>query len=118
MFGDAFVDRSLLDGEFAEFFFAPLHDSKLHRDAAVKLLRSFDLQHVRDLTGIHRRLDIPVQLVWGEQDPFFPVDRARAMVGEFPDAQLTVITGTKLFCHEERPAEVAQALLPTLTGAR
>jgi pimeloyl-ACP methyl ester carboxylesterase len=118
VFGDAFADRSLLGGEFAEFFLAPLHESRLHRDAAVKLLRSFDMRHVTDLADIHRRIDVPVQLVWGDKDPFFPVDRARAMVAGFPDAQLAVIEGAGLFSHEERPAEVAKALLPTLTGTR
>lgn len=118
VFGDAFADRSLLGGEFAEFFLTPLHESKLHRDAAVKLLRSFDMQHVTDLPGVHRRLDVPVQLVWGDKDPFFPVERAKAMVAEFPDARLEVIEGAGLFSHEERPADVARALLPTLTGTR
>ena len=118
VFGDAFADRSLLGGEFAEFFLAPLHESKLHRDAAVKLLRTFDMRHVTDLADIHRRIDVPVQLVWGDQDPFFPVERAKAMVGGFPDARIEVIEGAGLFSHEERPAEVAAALLPTLTGTR
>ena len=118
VFGDAFADRSLLGGEFAEFFLAPLHESKLHRDAAVKLLRSFDMRHVTDLADIHRRLDVPVQLVWGDKDPFFPVARAEAMVAEFPDARIEVIEGAGLFSHEERPADVARALLPTLTGTR
>ena len=118
VFGDAFADRSLLGGEFAEFFLAPLHEIPARRDAAVKLLRSFDMSHVTDLTDIHRRLDVPVQLVWGDKDPFFPVDRARAMVAEFPDAKIEVIEGVGLFSHEERPADVAKALLPTLTGTR
>lgn len=118
VFGDAFVDRSLLGGEFEEFFLRPLHEIPARRDAAVKLLRSFDMQHVKELPGIHRRLDVPVQLVWGEHDRFFPVDRARAMVHEFPDARLEVIEGVGLFAHEERPAAVATALLPTLTGTR
>ncbi len=118
VFGDAFADRSLLGGEFTEFFLAPLHESRLHRDAAVKLLRSFDMQHVTDLAAIHRRIDVPVQLVWGDKDPFFPVDRAKAMVAGFPDARIEVIEGAGLFSHEERPAEVASALLPTLTDVR
>ncbi len=118
VFGDAFADRSLLGGEFAEFFLAPLREIPVRREAAVKLLRSFDMHHVTDLPGVHRRLDVPVQLVWGDKDPFFPVDRARAMVAEFPDARIEVIEGAGLFSHEERPAEVARALLPTLTGTR
>lgn len=116
--GDAFADPSLLDGEFDEFFLQPLHRSRQHRDAAIRLLRSFDYQHVRDLGELHKRIDVPVQLVWGEQDRFFPVKWAKEMVGTFPDARLEIIAGAGLFAHEERPAEVAQALLPVLTAAR
>jgi pimeloyl-ACP methyl ester carboxylesterase len=118
VFGDAFADRSLLGGEFTEFFLAPLHEIPARREAAVKLLRSFDMQLVTDLPGVHRRLDVPVQLVWGDKDPFFPVARAKAMVAEFPDARIEVIEGAGLFSHEERPDDVARALLPTLTGTR
>ncbi len=116
VFGDAFADRSLLDGEFDEFFFEPLHEIPVRRDAAAKLLQSFDMHLVTDLPGIHRRIDVPVQLVWGDRDPFFPVDEARKMVDQFPNATLEIIEGAGLFSHEERPAEVARALLPTLTG--
>lgn len=118
VFGDAFADRSLLDGEFAEFCFEPLNQIPARRDAAVRLLRSFDMRLVTDLPRIHRHLDVPVQLVWGDKDPFFPVGKAKEMVDEFPDARLEVIEGAGLFSHEERPADVARALLPTLTGTR
>lgn len=114
--GGAFADRSLLDGEFDEFFLRPLHESREHREAAVRILRSFDQQYVRDLAQLHRRITGPVQLVWGDQDPFFPLPWAREMVSTFADARLAVIPGAGLFSHEERPAEVAAALLPVLAG--
>jgi len=116
--GDAFVDRSLLDGEFDEFFLKPLNQSPAHRKAAIQLLKSFDFQHVRDLGELHRRITVPVQLVWGEHDRFFPVKWAQEMLADFSDARLAVIKGAGLFAHEERPAEVAQALLPILTSTR
>jgi haloalkane dehalogenase len=116
LLGSAFADSSLLDGDFDELFLEPLHTIPARREAAVTLLRSFDEQHVRDLGGLHSKIDVPVQLVWGDRDPFFPVDRAREMVSTFPDARLAVIEGAGLFSHEERPAEVAQALLPVLVG--
>ena len=116
VFGDAFADRSLLDGDFAEFFFEPLHRDPLKRDAAVRLLQSFDMKLVTRLREVHARIDVPVKLVWGDRDPFFPVERARAMVGEFPNASLDELAGVGLFSHEEAPAEVATALLPTLLG--
>lgn len=116
--GDAFADASRLDGEFAEFFLRPLHESRERCDAAVKLLKSFDLRYVRELGELHRRIDVPVQLVWGDQDPFFPIRWAKEMVGSFPDARLTIVPGAGLFSHEEQPGEVAAALLPTLLGTR
>ncbi len=116
VFGDAFADRSHLDGEFDEFFFKPLSTSKTHRDAAVKVLRSFDMKYVTDLTEIHSRITVPVKLVWGESDVFFPLAQAKAMVATFVDASIDVIEDAGLFSHEERPAEVANALLPTLVG--
>jgi pimeloyl-ACP methyl ester carboxylesterase len=116
--GDAFVDRSLLDGEFDEFFLRPLATDPAYRAATMKVLKSFDMRHVHELGALHRRIDVPVQLVWGEQDKFFPVAWAREMVADFADAQLTVVPGAGLFSHEERPAEVAAALLPVLTGTR
>lgn len=115
VFGDAFVDRSLLDGEFAEFFFEPLHTNPAARNAAARLLRSFDMADVTDLPAIHRQLGVPVKLVWGDRDPFFPVERARAMVPTFPNASIDVIEGAGLFSHEEAPAEVAASLLPAIT---
>lgn len=116
--GDAFADASLLDGEFDEFFLRPLHESRLRRYGAERLLKSFDLRYVRQLDRVHRRMDVPVQLVWGDQDPFFPVRWVREMAASFPNARLTVVKGAGLFSHEERPAEVAAALLPTLLGDR
>jgi pimeloyl-ACP methyl ester carboxylesterase len=116
--GDAFADASLLDGEFDEFFLRPLHRSKRRRDAAVRVLRSFDHELIRELADIHRRIEVPVQLVWGDRDPFFPVEWAKEMVDTFPDARLAIVEGAGLFSHEERPADVARGLLPTLLGDR
>jgi pimeloyl-ACP methyl ester carboxylesterase len=65
---------------------------------------------------LHRRIDAPVRLVWGDQDPFFPIARARSMVATFPNADLVEIPGAGLFSHEERPQAVADALLPVLVG--
>jgi haloalkane dehalogenase len=114
--GDAFADPALLDGEFDEFFLQPLHRSRAHREATMRLLRSFDLRLIDALKELHATIDVPVHLVWGERDRFFPVEWARQMIGDFTDASLTVVQGAGLFSHEERPAEVARALLPMLTG--
>ncbi len=115
--GGSFVDRSLIDGDFDELFLRPIVEDDGQYRAAMELLQSFDVEHVRQLAAIHARLDVPVQMVWGAEDPFFPLDWAREMVGTFPDARLTVIERASLLPHEEKPAEVAAALLDVLRGA-
>lgn len=45
---------------------------------------------MRDLRDLHRRINVPVQLVWGEQDRFFPVAGAR----EITEALLPLLTTT------------------------
>jgi pimeloyl-ACP methyl ester carboxylesterase len=116
VFGDAFCDRSLLGGEFDEFFLEPLRRSPAHRRAASSLLKSYQPSFVSELRGLHRRMEVPVALVWGKHDRFFPVGRAAAMVEEFPEAHLEVIEGAGLFAHEERPEQVARAI-GSLIGA-
>jgi pimeloyl-ACP methyl ester carboxylesterase len=80
------------------------------------VLRSFDQRHVDTLAEVHRHIDVPVQLVWGRHDRFFPVGWAEEMVPTFTDARLEIIDDAGLFAHEERPAQVAQALLPVISG--
>jgi haloalkane dehalogenase len=133
LLGDTFVDSSLIDGEFLvadssershdssvkptefdEFFLQPIHKQRDRTKAAVRLLKTFDTSLVDGLEALHRRITVPVHLVWGAEDKFFPLAWAKEMVGTFPNARLTVIDNAGLFSHEERPKEVASALLSSL----
>lgn len=116
--GDCFHDRALIDGEFDAFFLQPIQNNEMLRWAAGVLLRSFDANDVHALGDLHAKIDVPVHLIWGEDDPFFPVEQAKQMVNTFQDAQITVIQDAKLFVHEEYPEQVAQAMLPTLLHKR
>lgn len=118
LLGDAFVDSGLLDGEFDEFFLKPLQENPVRSDAAMRVLKSFSAESVRGLAEVHRKIEVPVKMVWGVHDPFFPIVWAREMVETFPNASLAEIEAASLFVHEERPQEVADALLPTLLGGR
>lgn len=114
--GDAFADRTQLDGEFDEFFLRRLHTDVAYRTAMIRLLKSFKMDDVDRLAEIQKGITCPVRLVWGDQDRFFPIAAAREMVNDFANADLVEIPGAGLFSHEEAPAEVAAALLPVLTA--
>ena len=65
-------------------------------------VRSFD-----GLAQTHAQITAPVTLIWGVDDPWFPLEHARKMLGQFRGgAELHELPG-KLFVHEERPAEWA-----------
>jgi pimeloyl-ACP methyl ester carboxylesterase len=88
LLGDAFVDPSRLDGDFDRFFLQPLHRDRARLAAAIRILQSFDLDRVRQLDALHREIRVPVQMVWGDRDPFFPLPRAVEMAASFPDARV------------------------------
>ncbi|NIL43259.1 alpha/beta hydrolase [Salinispora arenicola] len=117
--GDAFRDRSLLGGEFEEFFLRPLRDSADRRWAFGQAARRFDFAAFDALAGLHARITVPVQLIWGADDPFFPVSWTREMMSGFGGTvRLHEVGGGKLFVHEEFAEEVANALIPTLAVPR
>lgn len=57
-------------------------------------------------------LTLPVLLVWGEHDPFFPLATAERLRRAIPGARdpVQVIAGAGHFPQEDRPVEVAAAL--------
>lgn len=116
LLGDTFCDHALIEGEFEEFFLAPLRDDLDLRWACGRLIANFDTRYVAELGEVHKRITCPVRLIWGEDDPFFPVKLARDMVGTFPNASLQTVAGAKLFVHEECPTDVARAMLEGLTS--
>lgn len=106
-FGGCFVDRALIDGEFTDRFVTPLVQSPRRMDGQLRYALGIDWSQLDGLAEGHRAIRGPVLLVWGDRDPFFPIDRARAMVGDFADGRgLVTIEGAKLLPHEEHPALV------------
>lgn len=116
LLGECFTDNSLLDGEFEEFFLKPLYDNKNRRKGAGEVLRSFDMSLIHNLQQAHNEIKVPVKWVCGENDPFFPLQWSKEIVNTFENASVHIVPNAKLFCHEEKPEEVANAILPTLVG--
>ncbi len=106
--GGCFHDRRLIDGEFATLFVEPLLTSPRAAAGQLALVRQFDWSVIDDMAATHAKITAPVLLIWGVDDPWFPLARARRMVDQFPGgAELVEMPDGKLFIHEERPAEWA-----------
>lgn len=55
-------------------------------------------------------IDIPVHIVWGAQDTWIPVDRARRLSEAIPGSTLDIIDGAGHLVHYDAPAELAVSL--------
>jgi pimeloyl-ACP methyl ester carboxylesterase len=80
------------------------------------ILRNFDFRTIDALAEMHRRIRAPVLAIWGESDPFFPLQKARQMIPQFGGgAELVVIPRAKLYAHEDHPEEFANLAMPFLS---
>jgi haloalkane dehalogenase len=113
-FGGCFNDLSLIDGEFHEHFVAPLLRDRRRMEGLRHNLIELKWDVVDGFAQNHARLTMPVHLIWGIDDPTFPLPLAREMLRQFPTASLTQIPGAKLLPHEEKPEEVSRAVLKFL----
>jgi haloalkane dehalogenase len=116
-FRGCFRDVASLGGAFHDFFVAPILAGGPRSEAQLQLLRTFEKEHTARLPEVHGRIRVPVQLIWGESDPFFPIERARRMLSQFGGpARLDVIPGGKLLAHEDHASEFAALARPFLSS--
>jgi pimeloyl-ACP methyl ester carboxylesterase len=113
-FGGCFHDLRLLEGDFHEQVIQPLLNSPQRMNGLRHYLRGAKWAPVDALQQRHAQLTMPVQLIWGAEDPTFPIELARQMVPQFPDARLVEIPGSRLLVHEEKPADVARVAIEFL----
>jgi haloalkane dehalogenase len=112
-FGGCFVDRDRIGGEFHELFVAPVQRDRCRRRGMMRYLRAIDWRTVDALRALHATLPCRVHLVWGAEDPTFPVTLAREMCTQFaPPATFAEVAGARLLVHEEQPEAVAREALP------
>jgi pimeloyl-ACP methyl ester carboxylesterase len=112
-FKGCFADPRYVEGEFRELFVDPILASRRALRGQLGLFRN--LGELRTLREVNARVRVPVRLVWGELDRFFPLAEARPMLEQFgAPADLVVIEHAKLFAHEDFPDAFATATLSAL----
>jgi pimeloyl-ACP methyl ester carboxylesterase len=85
------------------------YGSRDYREA-VGIMRQVLVATVQEsYEDLYSQIEVPVELVWGERDTAAPVSVARAVVGDFPDARLTIVDGGHLL-PTESPDSLRRAL--------
>ena len=109
-----------MDDQYLEHL-RELYAAQGYHDAYLATLRSlvnprslFGAEY--DLTNRLPSIKVPVHLIWGADDPLFPVSHATRAHAAIPDCRLTVIEGAGHTPQAERPEEFNRALLSFLDG--
>lgn len=112
------VTDPALRKELAELFVRPIARDR-RRFAGVFVLA--DGLRAEDFDGCyeaHRKITAPVRLIWGTDDPWFPLEAAERMVEQFSGpTTLVEVPGGKLFVHEEFPDVFAEQVIDHFTTA-
>ncbi|MEM7118924.1 MAG: alpha/beta hydrolase [Chloroflexota bacterium] len=112
-FGGCYSDASLINEAFKKVYVQPLIDEPQRLKGAMRYLSiGLDFCLIDNLPQVHSRIQAPVTLVWGQDDPTFPISGARRMMSEFNNVTgLVEVENGKLLVHEEFPEQVATAVL-------
>ncbi len=86
--------------------------------AAIRRIFTESLTRLEDLYApieqAIRGCAVPVMVVWGDRDPFFPASQAERTAAAIPGATLTVLDGCGHFLPDEDPDRLASAILELL----
>ena len=116
--GGTVHDTTFLDGEFRTAVIEPVLADDVAMDAAVAMIRHFSFDDIDALADVHAELTMPALLIFGEDDGFFPVDKAEQMQSQFGGpTEFVRVPKAKLLVHEEYPEKIADLTKAFLANA-
>ena len=100
-----------LDRERQESFFGPGRGDPRVAEDLIALTASFRPQLLLDAAKAIPEFERPVLLVWGDSCKFFPIEDARRLASDFPQATLLAVPGAKTWVPVDNPGALVDAIL-------
>lgn len=95
--------------ELMDYFMTPFQTQE-GRKAFLHFARSLDNHNLTEIEEDLRRLDLPVLIVRGEEDPYLSGEIAQKLNREIPGSKLTLLPGASHFLQEDEPEMVTAEL--------
>ena len=99
------IDLNILSGYLDSLYMEP----GVRRDLRKALLGASP-KYTNAAAETFASFDRPVLVVWGVDDPIFPLKDAERLVERFPDARLERIEGSYLLVPEDQPERLAERI--------
>jgi 2-hydroxymuconate-semialdehyde hydrolase len=106
------ANQDVMNNGLLDAYLKPYHDDPGARTALLKCAREFNLRPALENEVVPNlsKIAIPTLLVWGDGDPYAPLDFGKKLDEVIPNSQLVVILRTSHYAIEERPEEVRAVL--------
>jgi pimeloyl-ACP methyl ester carboxylesterase len=119
--GDWFLKRFLRGGVFKQElmteallndYLKPYHDDPGARTALLKCVRELNLRPSleNEIQPNLGKIQVPTLIVWGDGDPYVPLDFAKKLKDDIPNSELYVVLRSGHYVQEERPEDLRAAL--------
>jgi haloalkane dehalogenase len=76
----------------------------------LELYRSGDFEKLKPYDGQVAAIDVPVLILWGENDPTVPVAVARRFEREIADNEVVILSEASHFLYDDEPARCAEVV--------
>ena len=70
-----------------------------------------DERYTREVEGQYPTVRCPVQILWGEEDQWIPIERGRALHRMIPGSQFYPVPNAGHLVQEDAPEAIVAALL-------
>lgn len=85
-------------------------DTPEGRHWAVHFFRHYEMPARHELDQRIEQIGCPTTIIWGDRDPYCPVEIGQDLAARIPGAQIVPIKGADHYVMEQRPDEVLAAL--------
>lgn len=105
------AQRNPATGDLFRHAFADVGGNGNRARSWAKFVRGWPIGAQHQLLDAYPRIDVPVLLLWAEQDPAHPLPGAQEALDLIPNAQLRTLPGTGFLMAYDDPVGVARELI-------
>jgi pimeloyl-ACP methyl ester carboxylesterase len=105
-----------LDGDVESALIAPWLGSA-GQSAFYRQIAQGDERDTDEIEPLYGQITAPTLVVWGEADPWIPVERGRELARRIPGARLEILSASGHLVQEDEPDRLARLLAEHLTSA-
>jgi pimeloyl-ACP methyl ester carboxylesterase len=107
------VSRQLRAEEMAPYLAPWLGD--VAQRAFYRQVAQMDQRYTNEVEPLYHTVHCPVQILWGEEDAWIPIERGRQLAALIPGAHLQSIGGAGHLVQEDQPEAIIAAVLPLVS---